>query len=154
METCFMLRALCAGNHRSLVDFPHKSQWHRALMFSLIWAWTNVWVKNRYTSDLRSHRTHYDVTVMTSGLLIHACIKFDSLMECNTKKKHQNWLTLEEPWDLANFISHLEWHHLVVNISIRAIATSFLYMAVYAELCEYIRFMAYTPTEDGHDLLG
>ena len=29
-----------------------------------------------------------------------------------------------------------------------------VYTAVYAELCEDVRFMTYTPTEDGHDLLG
>ena len=29
------------GIHRSLVNSPHKGQWDRALMFSLIYAWTN-----------------------------------------------------------------------------------------------------------------
>ena len=43
----------------------HKSQWHGPLMFSLICAWTNGWVNNRYAGDLRRHRAHYDVTVMT-----------------------------------------------------------------------------------------
>ena len=37
------------GIHRSLVDTPHKGQWHRALMFSLICAWTNGWANNRDT---------------------------------------------------------------------------------------------------------
>ena len=31
------------GIHRSLVDSPHRGKWRRALMFSLIWAWTNGW---------------------------------------------------------------------------------------------------------------
>ena len=30
--------------------------------FSLICAWMNDWVNNREAGDLRSHRTHYDVT--------------------------------------------------------------------------------------------
>ena len=34
--------------HRSRVNFPHKDQWHRALMFSLLCAWwMNGWVNNR-----------------------------------------------------------------------------------------------------------
>ena len=36
METFSALLALCAGNSRSPVNSPHKGQWHRALMFSLI----------------------------------------------------------------------------------------------------------------------
>ena len=44
--------------------FPSHSQWRGTLMFSLICAWTNGWVNNRDTGDLRRHRAHYDVTVM------------------------------------------------------------------------------------------
>ena len=43
---------------------PLKCQWHEALMFSLICAWTNSWVHNREAGDLRHRRAHYDVTVM------------------------------------------------------------------------------------------
>ena len=45
-------------NHRSTVDFPHKGQWRGALMFSLIWAWTNGWANNREAGDLRCHCVH------------------------------------------------------------------------------------------------
>ena len=31
------------GIHWLLVDFSHKGQWHRAVMLSLIYAWTNGW---------------------------------------------------------------------------------------------------------------
>ena len=41
-----------------------KSQWRGALMFSLICTWINGWVNNGEAGDLRSHRAHYDVTVM------------------------------------------------------------------------------------------
>ena len=34
------------GIHRSLVNSPHKGQWHGAMMFSLIYAWINGWVNN------------------------------------------------------------------------------------------------------------
>ena len=52
------------GIHRSPFDSPHKGQWRGALMFSLICAWTNGFANNRYASDLRRHRAHYDATVM------------------------------------------------------------------------------------------
>ena len=50
------------GIHRSPVNSSHKGQWRGALMFSLICAWINSWVKNREAGDLRRHRAHYDVT--------------------------------------------------------------------------------------------
>ena len=53
------------GIHRSPVNSPHKGQWRGALMFSLICAWINGWVNNGEAADLRRHRTHYDVIVMT-----------------------------------------------------------------------------------------
>ena len=52
------------GIHRSPVNSPHKGQWHRAFMFSLICAWTNGWVNNREAAGLRRHRTHYDVILV------------------------------------------------------------------------------------------
>ena len=52
------------GIHRSPVNSLHNGQWHWALMFSLICAWINDWVKNGETGILRRHRAHYDVTVM------------------------------------------------------------------------------------------
>ena len=51
------------GIHRSPVDSPHKGQRRRALVFSLILAWTNGWTNNRDAGDLRCHRAHYDVIV-------------------------------------------------------------------------------------------
>ena len=65
METFSALLPLCVrGIHRRPVDFPHKGQWHGALMFSLICPWTNGGVNNRDADDLRRYRAHYDVTVM------------------------------------------------------------------------------------------
>ena len=55
METFSALLAICS---------PHKGQWRRALMFSLIWAWINGWESNPEAGDLRGYRTHYDVIVM------------------------------------------------------------------------------------------
>ena len=56
------------GIYRSPVNSPHKGQWRRALVFSLIFVWINGWVNNREAGDLRWHRAHYDVTVIN-----HAC---------------------------------------------------------------------------------
>ena len=55
------------GIHCSSVNSPHKGQWRRALMFSLICAWTNAWIYIRYAGDLRRHRAHYDVTLVSCG---------------------------------------------------------------------------------------
>ena len=58
------------GVHLSPVNSPHEGQWRRALMFSLIGVWTNVWVNNWDAGDLRRHRAHYDVTVLNYSLII------------------------------------------------------------------------------------
>ena len=55
------------GIHRSPVSSPRKGQWCGALMFPLICAWINGWVKNRKAGDLRRNRAHYDVTIMRNG---------------------------------------------------------------------------------------
>ena len=39
--------------HRSPVNSPHKSQWRKASMFSLICAWINAWENNGEAGDLR-----------------------------------------------------------------------------------------------------
>ena len=67
METFSTLLAFYAGNHRSPVNSPHKGQWRRALMFSLICAWINSWANKGDAGHLRGYRAHYDVTVMTPG---------------------------------------------------------------------------------------
>ena len=59
METFSIWLALWVGN--SLMNSPHKGQWCRVLMFSLICAWTSGWVNNQDAGDLKCHRTHYDV---------------------------------------------------------------------------------------------
>ena len=52
------------GIHRWPANSPHKGQWRGALMFSLIWAWTNSWANTGDAGDLRCHRAHYDVIAM------------------------------------------------------------------------------------------
>ena len=52
------------GIHWSPMNSPHKGEWCRALMFSLICVWINGWVNNREAGDLRRHCAHCDVIVM------------------------------------------------------------------------------------------
>ena len=68
METFSALLALCAGNSPVTGEFPHNGQWHGALMFSLICAWTNDWVNNRDVGDLRCHHACYGVIVMLRNM--------------------------------------------------------------------------------------
>ena len=49
----------------SPVNSPHKGQWRGALMFSLICLWINGCANSRDVGDLRRHRAHYDVIVMS-----------------------------------------------------------------------------------------
>ena len=69
METFSASLALCEGNSPVIGEFPSQSQWRGALIFSLIWAWTNGWANLWDACDLRRHRAHYDVTVMTKQRL-------------------------------------------------------------------------------------
>ena len=77
------------GIHLSPVNSRHKGQWRGALMFSLICAWINGWVNNREAGDLRRHRSHYDVSVMSSHILLTFVFSndpFTLLRICNTIK--------------------------------------------------------------------
>ena len=40
--------------------------WRGALIFSLIYAWANTWAHSDDAGDLRRHRTHYDIIVMST----------------------------------------------------------------------------------------
>ena len=51
------------------MNSPHKGQWRRALLFSLICAWINGWVNNREAGDLRRLNAHYDVIVMKWAMM-------------------------------------------------------------------------------------
>ena len=64
----------------------HESQWRGALMFSLICAWTNGCTNNRYTVDLRRHRPHYDVIVMSFRNISHINM-FLNALKCKNLNK-------------------------------------------------------------------
>ena len=58
------------GIHGWLVNSPHKGQWCRAFMLSLICAWTNGWINNCEAGDLRHHHAHYDGMWLGTGTLL------------------------------------------------------------------------------------
>ena len=105
------LLALCAGNSPVTGEFPHRGQWRRALMFSLIYAWTNGWVNNRDAGGLRRHRPNYGVIVMIQASAYPFATKSlpDPMMKCWNKiysNSNQNWnifLTKMHPkWHLQD----------------------------------------------------
>ena len=65
------------------VTSPRKGQWCEALMFSLIYVWTNSWVNNRSVGDLRRHRDHYDVIVMMPLIYYSSTLIYNAT--CRTK---------------------------------------------------------------------
>ena len=95
METFSALLALSVGIQRPPVNSTHKGQWRGALMFSFIWARINGCVNNREAGDLRRHRAHYDVIVMTSKKAhkshVLSSLSFvrleDSMWICNAQNK-------------------------------------------------------------------
>ena len=80
METFQRYLPFVRGIHRSPVNSPHKGQWGRALMFSLICAWINDWVNNGEAGDLRCYRAHYVVTVIDDTCFGHS---FEGQVECH-----------------------------------------------------------------------
>ena len=71
METFSHYWPFVRGIHPSPVNPPHKCQWRRALIFSLICSWTNGWVINGEAGDLRRYRAHYDVIVIYWAFDVH-----------------------------------------------------------------------------------
>ena len=65
METFSALLAICAGNSPVPVNSTHKGQWRGALVFSWICTRIDGWVNNGEAGDLRRHRAHYDVNILT-----------------------------------------------------------------------------------------
>ena len=78
------------GIHRSQA----KVQWRGALMFTLICARINGWVNYREAGDLRRHRAHYGVTVMTypTSYDTDQRLLIQSLQQCH--KNHIDSVTI------------------------------------------------------------
>ena len=70
METFSALLALCEGNTPITGEFPSQRPVTRGFDVSVICAWTNGCANHRDVGDLRRHRVHYDVIVMTVNCLL------------------------------------------------------------------------------------
>ena len=97
---------------RSPVNSPHKGQWRRALIFSLICAWINGWVNNRKAGDLRHHRAHHDVTVMVLRQHYYNSISGNSIGKFFHKKCIID--TEKECWFI--FSNSLISRHTILNL--------------------------------------
>ena len=65
MEAFSALLALCAGNSPVTGGFPSQRPVTRGFDVFLICAWISSRVNKREARNLRRHRAHYDLTVMT-----------------------------------------------------------------------------------------
>ena len=65
-ETLSALLAFCAGNSPVTGEFPSQRPVTRSFMFYLICVWNNSWVNNGDAGDLRRHRDHYDVIIISA----------------------------------------------------------------------------------------
>ena len=96
METFSALLAFCAGNSPITGEFAAQRPVTRGFDVFFDCTWTNSWANNGDTSDLRRHRTHYDVIVMAifqklsqqiHGTTLRILVKdsinaYDNLLDC------------------------------------------------------------------------
>ena len=66
METFSALLAICAINLPVTGEFPEQRQVTRSFDIFFDLRLNEGWINNREAGELRCHRAHYDVTVMTS----------------------------------------------------------------------------------------
>ena len=73
METFSAILDLCAGNSPVLGEFATQRPVTRSFEVFL-WAKPRIngWINNRYAGDLRRHRAHYDVIVMSDDQVRNA----------------------------------------------------------------------------------
>ena len=82
------------------------SDWHGALMFSLICVWINDWVNNREAGDLRRYRAHYDVIVMITVSFYQAG---DELNACPVGILNANNARFFPKANVDSFVESLNW---------------------------------------------
>ena len=94
------------GIHRLPLNSPHKGQLRAVLMFSMIFAWINAWVNNREPGDLRRHRAHYDVIVMSNKVIAN---KFGTTGVAGWSKTNHSDINC--PLNLNCGSKTLQWRH-------------------------------------------
>ena len=110
--------------HSSPVDSPHKGQWRRALMFSLICAWTNGWANSRDGGDLRRHRAHYDVIVVIwvnyniLPLLLKYCILVVFFLDSLSFFSKLNFFSIHEHFLNVDYLKQYWWVNNLVRLCV------------------------------------
>ena len=101
--------------HLSLVNSPHKGQWHGALMFSLICTLKNSSINSCESGDLRCHHTHYDeVIIMYRHCSV--CFRYWSILTMSF------WITpLGQPYNCSrtSIVTLLSYWKMAGIISIK-----------------------------------
>ena len=136
--------------------FP--SQWPvtRALMFSLIWAWTKGWANNRDAADLRRHHAHYDVTVvMLSHTVVFrfswTAIEFRARMGNNARTPMKT-MRCDHPcpriqcwfrWSpfLNEALTHWGRNKMAAN-SLTTVSNAFSWMKIYELWLRFLKFIS------------
>ena len=132
---------------RSQVNYPLKSQWHGALMFSSICARANDWVNIRDAGDLRRHRSQYDVTVMTQ--VLNRLLMINSLWPCNAICVNEHcdcylkllFVACLVPSPLLNQHWLLLNARLDINFIYILIHTNILFLKLYLDIYIFVHFV-------------
>ena len=88
------------------VNSPHKGQWRRALMFSLICVWRNGWINNAEAGGLRYHRAHYDIIVIVDSQCTGPWF-YKNILSYPYKKSHYGDKTVIRSFNLHNGVSYM-----------------------------------------------
>ena len=109
METFFVLLAICAGIHRSAVNYPHEGLWRGALMFSLICAlnkqlskqsrgwWFEMSSRSlwRHCNDQNHERNKHATRIFTPGNLLP--VTYRSLSSTSWMLIHLGYCISDKP---------------------------------------------------------
>ena len=109
----FRVTGLCAENLPVTSEFPAQRPVARIFHVAMICVWTNGWVNSQEAGDLRRHRAHYDVIVMsawTSALAYwhhdlknFPCTKISIQSNC----RFLNGCQLPRSWIMNGTMTHL-----------------------------------------------
>ena len=114
----FHITGLLRWIHRSPVNSPHKGQLCGALIFPLIWAWTNRWTNNGEAGDLRRHHAHYDVIVIFFHMMHTTICVTRSYMQEICLKHYFQWTMSCTSW---KFKSNIPWRQRTCDDTLRCI---------------------------------
>ena len=106
------------GIHWSLVDSPHKGQWCRALMFSLMCTWTNAWTNMGIACDLSSHVVHVTSLLCQSSprhiFFIWCLFYVDSPTHVLPGQMLNYWKTLIPPLIHEHELENYNFHYNII----------------------------------------